>query len=178
MSGGGGGRGGRGGGGGGEGRLAKALVDTKTGRVGVSMGFQQLHDPGLVDAVAPASTKDQSLDAAREDAARDAGRRRQESADEEEVDRVKTGMLRGLENSLSDPQAIATGALNTAIAQGDWRLMFLQHDRLKDVTPGGRGARREDVLQAVQPHGRLLHPRRGAGPHGGARRRPISRRRC
>ena len=37
-------------------------------------------------------------------------------------------MLRGLENSLSNAQAIATGALNTAIAQGDWRLMFLQHD--------------------------------------------------
>src|SRR5205823_7861986 len=31
--------------------------------------------------------------------------------------------------------AIATGALNTAIAQGDWRLLFLQHDQLKDVQP-------------------------------------------
>src|SRR4029077_16979221 len=53
----------------------------------------------------------------------------------EEVDRVTSGMLRNLENSLSDPQSIATGALNNAIAQGDWRLMFLQHDRLKDVSP-------------------------------------------
>src|ERR1035438_5694305 len=43
--------------------------------------------------------------------------------------------LLGLENSLSNPQSIATGALNNAIAQGDWRLMFLQHDRLKDVQP-------------------------------------------
>ena len=42
-------------------------------------------------------------------------------------------MLRGLENNLSNPQSIATGALNSAIAQGDWRLMFLQHDRLSDV---------------------------------------------
>src|SRR5262249_21652349 len=53
----------------------------------------------------------------------------------QEVDRVVTQMLRGLENNLSNPQAIATGALNTAIAQGDWRLMFLQHDRLDGVTP-------------------------------------------
>src|SRR6185369_10497221 len=52
-----------------------------------------------------------------------------------EIDRVKTQLLRGLENNLSNAQAIATGALNTAIAQGDWRLMFLQHDRLKAVTP-------------------------------------------
>src|SRR5262249_6837497 len=52
-----------------------------------------------------------------------------------EVDRVRTQMLRGLENNLSNPQAIATGALNTAIAQGDWRLMFLQHDELAKVTP-------------------------------------------
>jgi zinc protease len=42
--------------------------------------------------------------------------------------------LRGLENSLSDPQAIATGALTAAIAQGDWRLMFLQHERLSGVS--------------------------------------------
>jgi zinc protease len=49
------------------------------------------------------------------------------------VERVRTGLLRNLEDSLSDPQSIATGALNTAISQGDWRLMFLQHDRLKDV---------------------------------------------
>src|SRR5580698_1314124 len=53
----------------------------------------------------------------------------------EEVDRIRTGLLRNLERSLSDPQSIATGALNNAIAQGDWRLMFLQHDRLEDVGP-------------------------------------------
>jgi zinc protease len=52
----------------------------------------------------------------------------------EEVDRVRTGLFRGLENSLSDPQAIATGALNTAVSQGDWRLMFLEHDLLSDVS--------------------------------------------
>ena len=58
-----------------------------------------------------------------------------------EVDRVKTQLLRGLENSLSNAQAIATGALNTAIAQGDWRLMFLQHDRLDGGHAGGHGPR-------------------------------------
>src|SRR5258706_3554585 len=50
LSGGGGGRGGRGGrggGGGGEGRLAKALVDTKIAE-SASMNASQLHDPGLI----------------------------------------------------------------------------------------------------------------------------------
>ncbi len=51
MSGGGGGRGGRGGGGAQEGRLAKALVDTKLAQ-SASMGFQLLHDPGLVQVSA------------------------------------------------------------------------------------------------------------------------------
>ena len=46
SGGGGGGRGGRGGGGGAqEGRLAKALVETKLAQSAI-MGFQLLHDPG------------------------------------------------------------------------------------------------------------------------------------
>ena len=134
MSGGGGGRGGRGGGGGGqEGRLAKALVDAKLAE-SASMGFQLLHDPGLV-SISASLNQDQSLDKARDAiyAAIDDVIANPPSADE--VDRVVTQLMRGLENSLSNPQAMATGALNTAIAQGDWRLMFLQHDRLDGVTP-------------------------------------------
>jgi zinc protease len=142
MNGDSGGRGGRGGGGGGrgggrggapnEGRLAKALVDTKLVEA-ANMGFRQLHDPGLIQ-ISAALNKDQSLDAARdvvykvlEDVVRN-------PPTKEEVDRVRTSLLRGLQNSLSDPQAIATGALNTAISQGDWRLMFLEHDLLSDVS--------------------------------------------
>jgi zinc protease len=134
-SGGGGGRGGRGGGGGGgdEGRLYKALVETKKAE-SANMGMRALHDPGLITASASLN-QDQSLDEVRkvliqtlEDVVRNPPTRA-------EVDRVTTGMLRNLENSLSDPQSIATGALNEAIAQGDWRLMFLQHDRLKDISP-------------------------------------------
>jgi zinc protease len=43
-------------------------------------------------------------------------------------------MLRGLENRMNDPQQFSLG-LSEFIAQGDWRLMFLEHDRLKDVSP-------------------------------------------
>src|SRR4051812_1740839 len=61
---GGGGRGGRGGGGGGgEGRLNKALVETKLA-TSASMGFQALHDPGL-SVLTANLTNDQNLDAAK-----------------------------------------------------------------------------------------------------------------
>ena len=63
----------------------------------------------------------------------------------EEVERVSSQLARGLENNLSNAQSIATGALNTAIAQGDWRLMFLQHDRLQDITPA-------DLVRAAQTY--------------------------
>jgi zinc protease len=176
MSGGGGGRGGgrggRGGGGGGEGRLTKAVVDTKLAE-SASMGAQLQHDPGLV-VLSANLNKDQSLDAARKaliDALADVLKN---PPTKEEVDRVRTGLLRNLERSLSDPQSIATGALNTAIAQGDWRLMFLQHDRLEDVGPSGCAPCGPGVFQSVESNRRLLHSRRRAGSdhrsaHAGSR---------
>jgi zinc protease len=127
----GGGRGGRGGGAG-DGRLSKALVDSKIAE-SASMQASQLHDPGLAFLTANLN-KDQSLDAAKkalEDAIAELVKT---PPTKEEVEKVRTGLLRNLERSLSDPQSIATGALNNAIAQGDWRLMFLQHDRLEDVS--------------------------------------------
>ncbi len=117
--------------------------------------------------------KDQSLDEARDAIYKTLDDIVKNPPTQDEVDRVKTQLLRGLENNLSNAQAIATGALNTAIAQGDWRLMFLQHDRLKDVTPADVVRVAQGVLQAVEPDGRLLHPRPGAGSHGGARPRRI-----
>jgi zinc protease len=134
LNGGGGGRGGRGGGGGAaEGRLGKALVDTKLAE-SANIGFQQMHDPGLV-SVAATLTKDQNLDAARDAIYKVLDDIVKNPPTSEEVERVRVQLLRGLENSLSNPQSIATGALNTSVSQGDWRLMFLQHDRLKDVQP-------------------------------------------
>jgi zinc protease len=129
---GGGGRGGRGGGGNREGRLGKALVDTKLAEA-ANMGFRQMHDPGLIQ-VSATLNKDQSLDAARDAIFKALDDVVKNPPTAEEVERVRSQLLRGLENNLSDSQAIATGALNTAIAQGDWRLMFLQHDRLSDVS--------------------------------------------
>jgi zinc protease len=134
MSGGGaGGRGGRGGAGGGQGRLYKALVETKKAE-SAGMGVSMLHDPGLITLQASLN-RDQSLDEVRKLLIQTAEGVTTEPPTSQEIARIKTGLLRNLENQLSDPQSIATGGLNTAISQGDWRLMFLQHDRLKDVQP-------------------------------------------
>jgi zinc protease len=133
MNGAGGGRGGRGGGGRADGRLAKALVDTKLAQ-SANMRFQQLHDPGLVE-VSATLTKDQSLDVARDAVYKTLEEVVKNPPAADEIERVRSQLLRGLENNLSNAQAIATGALNNAIAQGDWRLMFLQHDQLRDVQP-------------------------------------------
>jgi zinc protease len=143
MNGGAGGRGGRGGGGGQDGRLAKALVDTKLAQ-SVGMGFQQQHDPGLVQ-ISATLTQDQSLDAARDAIYKALDDVVKNPPTREEVERVTSQLARGLENSLSNSQSIATGALNSAIAQGDWRLMFLQHDRLQDINPS-------DLVRAAQTY--------------------------
>jgi zinc protease len=135
-----GGRGGRGGGRGrggagdpNEGRLTKFVVDPDLA-VSANLRFQALHDPGLAE-VSATLTQDQSTDTVRDAIFKAIQDVIDNPPSADDVERVRTQLLRNLENSLSNPQAIATGALNTAIAQGDWRLMFLQHDRLKDVQP-------------------------------------------
>jgi zinc protease len=138
---GGGGRGGRGGGGAQEGRLAKALVDTNLAE-STSMGFQLQHDPGLI-VVSASLNQAQSLDAARDAIYKALDDVVKIPPTSEEINRVTSQLARGLENSLANAQSIATGALNNSIAQGDWRLMFLEHDRLQDVNPA-------DVVRAAQ----------------------------
>jgi zinc protease len=98
------------------------------------MAFRPLHDPGLVE-ISATLTRDQSLDAARDAVYKALDDLVKYPIMSDEVDRARSQLLRGLENSLSNAQSIATGALNNAIAQGDWRLMFLQHDLLKEVRP-------------------------------------------
>ncbi len=144
MSGGGGGRGGRGGGGGGaSGRLTKALVDNKLAN-SAGMRFEQLHDPGLVEFTATLSN-DQSLDAAKKAIYQVIDGIVTEPPTRQEVERVKTGMLRNLENLLSDAQTLGVNGLTTPISQGDWRLMFLEHDRLQKVTP-------EDLVRVAKTY--------------------------
>ena len=142
MSVGGGGRGGRGGGGGGNGRLTKALVDNKKAE-SANMRVQQLHDPGLLEVSATLS-KDQSIEEVRKIVAETLKGIVNEPPTKEEVDRVKTRLARNMEQQLTDAQQVAM-AMTTPVSQGDWRLMFLQHDRIQQVTP-------EDLVRVAKAY--------------------------
>ena len=167
MSGGGGGRGGRGGGGGGNGRLTKALVDNKKAE-SASMRVEMLHDPGLLQVSATLS-KDQSIEEVRKIIGETLKGIVSEPPTKDEVDRVKTRMARNLEQQLTDAQQVAM-AMTTPVSQGDWRLMFLQHDRIQKVTPEDLVRVAKAYIKDSNLHGGRVHSRRGAGSRGGAER--------
>jgi zinc protease len=129
---GGGGRGGFGGGGGiGTGRLYKALVDNKKA-ISARASAEQKHDPGLF-MVAAGLNNEQSLDDARKIMIETVEGLAAEPPTKEEVDRVKQRLLRAAENRMTDSQVLGLG-LSEWSAMGDWRLMFLNRDRIAKVT--------------------------------------------
>ena len=97
------------------------------------MNFGLRHNPGLITLTASLDD-DQSLDKAKEALDKAVADIAANPPTAAEVDRVRDRMLRGLENRMNNPQQFSLG-LSEFIAQGDWRLMFLEHDRLKDVSP-------------------------------------------
>jgi zinc protease len=145
SGGGGGGRGGRGGGGAGNpnaGRLTKALVDNKKAN-SASMRFGQQHDPGLLE-VSASLNKDQSLDEARKVITETLKGIVSEPPTKEEVERAKTRLLQGMEQQWTDAQQIGLG-LSSPIAQGDWRLRFLEYDEIKQIKP-------EDLVRVAKAY--------------------------
>lgn len=129
-----------GGRGGSTGRLYKALVDNKKA-VSVRMGFDELHDPGYV-LVSATLSKDQSLDEARRTIIDTIAGVATEPPSKEEVEREKNRILQGMEREMANSQGIAR-ALSETIADGDWRLFFLNYDQIKAVTP-------EDVVRVAR----------------------------
>jgi zinc protease len=122
-----------------SGRLYKALVDNKKA-VSVSMGVEDLHDPGFAAASATLR-QDQSLDEARQIMLKTIEGVVTEPPTREEVERQKTRLLKDIELGMTDSQSVAL-QLSEYYSQGDWRLMFLWRDRIKGVTP-------EDVLRVA-----------------------------
>ncbi len=125
-----------------SGRLYKALVDNKKA-VGASMGVEDLHDPGFMEASVRLKT-DQSLDEARAILLKVVEGLPNEPPTKEEVERVKTRLLKNIEQEMNDSQAVALD-LSEYASQGDWRLMFLTRDRIKAVTEA-------DVLRVAKEY--------------------------
>jgi zinc protease len=125
-----------------SGRLYKALVENKKA-VSASAGAEELHDPGFFMATARLRT-DQSLDDARDILLGTIEKLASEPPSKEEVERVKTRLLKQIELEMANTQSVAL-ELSDWEAQGDWRLLFVMRDRIKDVTP-------EDVARVAKAY--------------------------
>jgi zinc protease len=113
------------------GRLYKQLVETGKA-VSVSADPMAMHDPGVLMASATLR-QDQSLDDARQILLQTVENITAQPPTKEEVERVKTKLLKEIDLALADTQTVAL-ALSGALGDGDWRLLFYSRDRLKKVT--------------------------------------------
>ena len=115
-----------------SGRLYKALVDNKKA-VEASMDSEELHDAGFVVASAQLSP-DQNLEDAKQILLKTVEDFAKEPPSKEEVERVKTRFQKYIELGMTNSQRIAL-MLSEYAAEGDWRMLFLERDRLAKVTP-------------------------------------------
>ena len=125
-----------------SGRLHKALVETGLA-VSAGAGASGLMEPGFAGASATLR-KEQSLDKALDVMLTVTEGLKQQPFTDEEVNRAKTQWLKGVELMMNDSQQIALG-LTTWQAMGDWRMLFLQRDRMKQVT-------REQIQAAAEKY--------------------------
>jgi zinc protease len=113
-----------------NGRLYHALVESgKAASVNASSGNN--HDPGLFTASAQAQPG--KLDAVRDGLLQTLEDLAAVPFREDEVQKAKVRLKRGQERLQSDSTAMSQ-ALSSASSHGDWRLLFLQRDRLQSVT--------------------------------------------
>jgi zinc protease len=116
-----------------SGRLYKALVETKKA-ASVSVSPEALHDPGVLEIMAEVNTKDRGpLEKVRDEIYKVLDEVVRTGVTQEEVDRARQRMLKDRELAAADPNRIAVALSNWA-SQGDWRLYFIDRDRLEKVT--------------------------------------------
>lgn len=114
-----------------SGRLYKALVDTKlAARIGAFAW--QLREPGVLWAYAEVR-KENSLDSARTALSRTVDELVTRPPTAEEVERAKAWLLKNIELTLNNSENVGLW-LSEWASMGDWRLLFLHRDRLKNVT--------------------------------------------
>ena len=117
-----------------SGRLYKALVESKKA-TSVSVRPTAGHDPGAIEIVAEVNTKDlAALEKVRDVMISVVEEIARSGVTQEEVDRARQKILKDRELAAADPNRIAI-ELSEWAAQGDWRLYFLNRDRIEQVTP-------------------------------------------
>lgn len=123
--------------------LAQVLGDTPSGRL-----YERLVEPGLAASTGSFAwqfkeagpffafaqvREDGSLDDAGGVLSSTIDGLLDEPITQEEVERAKTSILKNVELSFNNSEAIALG-LSEWAAMGDWRLYFIHRDRVRDVT--------------------------------------------
>jgi zinc protease len=117
-----------------SGRLYKALVETGLASQ-IAAQELQLQDPGMALFLAMVP-KDKSLDAARAALTATIDGLATNPITAEEVERIRNKALSGFEQQMNNSQAIAIQLSNWA-SIGDWRLMFLDRDRVRTASAEG-----------------------------------------
>ena len=149
-----------------NGRLYKALVESKLA-TNANARSENAHDPGLF--FASASCPPETLDAVRDTLVKTLESLGDVPFTEDEVNKAKVRSKRSAELLPSNSQAMSQ-ALSSAASHGDWRLLFIQRDRIAAVTAVRRQPRGENVFPEAQSHGRALHPSQGIDSSGRAER--------
>jgi zinc protease len=123
-----------------SGRLYKALVETKKA---MSEGGDifQFHDPSLAIFTAQVR-KDGSLDDVEKTMLSVIDGLAKEPPTKEEVDRARNRLLKNIDLQMNNSEDVGIVLSETA-ATGDWRLLFLDRDRIRKVTP-------EDVVRVAK----------------------------
>jgi zinc protease len=125
-----------------SGRLYKALVESKKA-TSVSGEDDQLHDPGYIEFMAEVR-KENSLEDVRKTMLDVIDGVVKEPPSKSEVDRIRTKMLKNFDLAFNNSQRVAL-QLSEWASMGDWRLMFLDRDRIEKVTP-------EDVARVARTY--------------------------
>jgi zinc protease len=123
-----------------SGRLYKALVESKKAMSEGGDVFQ-FHDPSLMIITARVR-KDGSLEDVEKTMRSGIEGIAKEPPTKEEVDRARTRLLKDIDLMLNNSEGVSITLSETA-ATGDWRLLFLDRDRIRKVTP-------EDVVRVAK----------------------------
>jgi zinc protease len=115
-----------------SGRLHKALVESKKAS-SVGGNFFAQFEPGFLTLSAEVRT-DASLEEARKTMLETVDRFSAATPTKEEVNRARTALLKEIDLTLNQSGRLGL-ELSEWIAAGDWRLFFLNRDRIKAVTP-------------------------------------------
>src|SRR5688572_475423 len=133
-----------------SGHLYKALVEPKLVAT-VGGGAQQFKEPGLL-TINVQLRQEQSLDSARAVLERGLDRARTTMFTEEEVERAKNARLRATRLLLNNSEFVGL-TLTEWAAMGDWRLFFLNRDRIAKTTAADV---RRVAAQYLKPENRTI----------------------